>query len=154
MDDPIVRHYFEDLTVGQRFESGSYTLEADEIREFALRFDPQPFHTDPEAARDSFFRGLAASGWHTASITMRLLIDGGLPFASGLIGAGADLTWPNATRPGDTLTVFSEIAELRPSRSHPDRGWVTVQSETRTATQTIVQTLRARMLVFRRPSQP
>lgn len=146
------RYYFEDLTVGQRFESGSYTLGGDEIREFARRFDPQPFHTDPEAARDSFFRGLAASGWHTASITMRLLVDGGLPFASGLIGAGAEVAWPNATRPDDTLTVYSEIVDLRASSSRPDRGWVTVQSETRTATQTVVQTLRARMIVFRRPA--
>ena len=94
---------------------------------------------------------MAASGWHTASITMRLLIDGGLPFASGLIGAGADIKWPTATRPGDTLTVFSEIAELRASTSQPDRGWVTVQSETRSAT-SVLQTLRTRMLVFRRPS--
>ncbi len=150
MIEDAQRYYFEDLEVGQRFESGSYTLTADEIREFALRFDPQPFHTDEEAARDSFFKGLAASGWHTAAITMRLLIDGGLPFASGLIGAGADLTWPNATRPGDTLSVSSEIADLRASGSRPDRGWVTVQSETRTSQHTIVQTLRTRMLVFRR----
>ena len=151
MSEPARRYYFEDLAVGQRFESASYTLDSVEIREFARRFDPQPFHTDEIAAKDSFFGGLAASGWHTAAITMRLLIDGGLPFASGLIGAGADLTWPNATRPGDTLTVFSQIAELRASSSRPDRGWVTVTSETRTATATVVQTLRTRMLVFRRP---
>lgn len=151
MTQPARRYYFEDLSVGQRFESGSYTLTADEIREFAGRFDPQPFHTDEEAARDSFFRGLAASGWHTASLTMRLLIDGGLPFASGLIGAGADITWPNATRPGDTISVSSEVAELRASASRPDRGWVTVQSETKTSAGVTVQTLRARMLVFRRP---
>ena len=150
MNEPTARYYFEDLSVGQSFESGSHTMTTEEIREFALRFDPQPFHTDEEAARNSFFQGLAASGWHTAAITMRLLVDGGLPFASGLIGAGAEITWPNATRPGDTLTVFSEIAELRASTSRPDRGWVTVSSETRTSTAKIVQTLRARMLVFRR----
>ena len=152
MSDSTTRYYFEDLSVGQRFESASYTLSADEIREFAVRFDPQPFHTDDDAARHSFFQGLAASGWHTASITMRLLIDGGLPFASGLIGAGADITWPAATRPGDTLSAFSEILDLRASTSHPDRGWVTVRTETRTAADTVVQTLRTRMLVFRRPA--
>lgn len=150
MSEPIRRYYFEDLHVGQRFESSSYTVTAAEIREFAFRFDPQPFHTDEDAARHSFFRGLAASGWHTASITMRLLVDGGLPFASGLIGAGAEITWPNATRPGDTLTVYSEIAELRASTSRPDRGWVTVLSETRTNSATVVQTVRPKMLVFRR----
>ncbi len=153
MTEPTARYYFEDLSLGQRFESASHTISREEIREFALRFDPQPFHTDEDAAKDSFFRGLAASGWHTAAITMRLLIDGGLPFASGLIGAGADITWPTATRPGDTLTVFSEVADLRASGSRPDRGWVTVQSETRTAAANVVQTLRARMLVFRRPGQ-
>lgn len=144
------RVYFDDLTVGRRFESSSYTIDADAIRAFALQFDPQPFHTDPEAAKHSFFDGLAASGWHTASVTMRLLVDGGLPFADGLIGAGAQISWPNATRPGDVLTVFSEIVGLKPSASKPSRGWVTVQCETRTATGSVVQTLKARMLVARR----
>lgn len=141
---------FEDLSVGQRFESGTFTVDADAIRAFATQFDPQPFHVDAEAAKHTFFDGLAASGWHTAAITMRLLVDGGLPFAGGLVGAGAEIAWPSATRPGDSLTVFSEIAELRVSASKPDRGWVTVQSETRTATGKVVQTLRARMLVARR----
>lgn len=141
---------FEDLSVGQRFESGTFTVDADAIRAFATQFDPQPFHVDAEAAKQTFFDGLAASGWHTAAITMRLLVDGGLPFAGGLVGAGAEIAWPSATRPGDSLTVFSEIAELRISASKPDRGWVTVQSETRTGTGKVVQTLRARMLVARR----
>lgn len=141
---------FEDLSVGQRFESRTFTVDADAIRAFATQFDPQPFHVDAEAAKHSFFDGLAASGWHTAAITMRLLVDGGLPFAGGLVGAGAEIAWPSATRPGDSLTVFSEIAELRSSASKPDRGWVTVQSETRTGTGKVVQTLRARMLVARR----
>ncbi|MGI4808832.1 MAG: MaoC family dehydratase [Janthinobacterium lividum] len=142
--------HFEDLSVGQRFESGTFTVDADAIRAFATQFDPQPFHIDAEAAKHTFFDGLAASGWHTAAITMRLLVDGGLPFAGGLVGAGAEIAWPSATRPGDSLTVFSEIAELRISASKPDRGWVTVQSETRTAAGNVVQTLRARMLVARR----
>ncbi len=142
--------HFEELSVGQRFESGSFTVDADAIRAFATQFDPQPFHVDAEAAKQSFFDGLAASGWHTASITMRLLVDGGLPFAGGLVGAGAEIAWPSATRPGDSLTVFSEITELRSSASKPNRGWVTVQSETRTGTGNVVQTLRARMLVARR----
>lgn len=142
--------YFDDLTVGQRFESGTYTVDADAIRAFARQFDPQSFHVDAEAAAHSFFDGLAASGWHTAAITMRLLVDGGLPFAEGLVGAGAEIAWPSATRPGDVLTVASEIADLRLSASKPDRGWVTVQCETRTAAGAVVQTLRARMLVARR----
>ena len=150
MTDGMSCLHFEDLSVGQRFESGTFTVDADAIRAFATQFDPQPFHLDAEAAKQTFFDGLAASGWHTASITMRLLVDGGLPFAGGLVGAGAEIAWPNATRPGDSLTVFSEITELRISASKPGRGWVTVQSETRTGTGKIVQTLRARMLVARR----
>ena len=150
MPEPFARLYFDDLSVGQRFTSGTYLVDADTIRTFASHYDPQPFHTDAEAAKGTFFGGLAASGWHTASITMRLLADGGLPFAEGLVGAGAEIAWPSATRPGDTLTVVSEIVDLRISASKPERGWVTVQSETRTAVGTVVQTLRARMLVARR----
>lgn len=146
----LARFYFDDLTIGQRFESGGCIVEADAIRAFATQFDPQPFHVDEAAAKHSFFNGLAASGWHTAAITMRLLVDGGLPFAEGLVGAGAEIAWPSATRPGDILTVLSEIVDLRTSASKPDRGWVTVQCETRTATGKIVQTLRAKMLVVRR----
>ena len=144
------RYYFDELEIGQRFESGAYTVEAEEIVDFATRYDPQVAHVDAELARDTFFNGLAASGWHTAAITMRLLIDGGLPFADGLIGAGADVTWLQPTRPGDTLSVSTEIIELRSSGSHADRGWVTVATETRTATGTVVQRLRSRMLVPRR----
>lgn len=150
MTDGTGSLHFEDLSVGQRFESGTITVDADAIRAFATQFDPQPFHVDAEAAKHTFFDGLAASGWHTAAITMRLLVDGGLPFAGGLVGAGAEIAWPSATRPGDSLTVFSEIADLRISASKPDRGWITVQSETRTGMGNVVQTLRARMLVSRR----
>ena len=150
MPEPIARLHFEDLAVGQRFTSGSYRVDEDAIRTFASQYDPQPFHTDAEAAKGTFFDGLAASGWHTAAITMRLLVDGGLPFGEGLVGAGAEIAWPSATRPGDTLTVISEVVDLRISASKPERGWVTVQSETRTATGNVVQTLRARMLVLRR----
>lgn len=144
------RFFFEELTVGQRFESGAYAVQAGDIIAFATRYDPQVAHVDAEAATGTFFQGLAASGWHTAAITMRLLVDGGLPFADGLVGAGADITWPHPTRPGDVLSVSVEIVELRPSGSHADRGWVTVAAETRTATGTVVQRLRSRMLVPRR----
>ncbi|MDP9095528.1 MAG: MaoC family dehydratase [Pseudomonadota bacterium] len=148
--DPSSLLYFDDLSAGLRFESPQFAVTADAICAFALQFDPQPFHVDADAAEQSFFNGLAASGWHTASITMRLLVDGGLPFAGGLVGAGAEIAWPSATRPGDVLIVFSEIIDLRASASKPDRGWVTVQCETRTSTGAVVQTLRARMLVLRR----
>ena len=97
--------YLDDLRIGQRFISGSLTVEEAEIKAFAARFDPQPFHLDESAARASLFRGLAASGWHTAALSMRLLVDGGAQIAGGVIGVSGELAWPRPTRPGDVLTV-------------------------------------------------
>ena len=104
---------------------------ADQIKAFAARFDPQPFHLDEEAAEGSFFQGLAASGWHTAAITMSLLVKSGMPIAGGLIGAGGEIAWPRPTRPGDVLQVESEVLAVTPSRSRPERGMITVSSETK-----------------------
>src|SRR5215813_5354930 len=125
------RLYFDDLQIGQRFVSGSHELDAAQIKAFARQFDPQPFHLDEETAKHTLFAGLAASGWHTAAITMRLLVEAGLPLADGIIGAGGEISWPKPTRPGNILTVTSEVVEIVPSRSRPGRGTVTVRSETR-----------------------
>ncbi len=144
--------YLDDLKVGQRFVSGAHTLDADEIKAFAAQFDPQRFHLDEEAAKDSFFGGLVASGWHTASITMKLLVEGGAPLAGGVIGAGGVLVWPRPTRPGDRLHVESEIIEITPSRSRPERGTVTVRSETLNQRGEIVQAMTAKLVVQRRPA--
>ncbi|HEY0766905.1 MAG TPA: MaoC family dehydratase, partial [Steroidobacteraceae bacterium] len=114
--------YLEDLAPGQRWVSGTYLVEEAAIRAFAEAFDPQPFHLDPAAAQSTFFGGLAASGWHTAAISMRLLVTGGLRLAGGLIGTGGSISWPKPTRPGDVLRVESEVLEVKPSRSRPDRG--------------------------------
>ena len=137
----------EDLRVGQRFVTGTHRLDEGQIRAFAAQFDPQPFHLDAEAAKATFFEGLVASGWHTAAITMRLLVESGLPIAGGIVGASGEITWPNPTRPGDVLQVESEILELRPSRSHPDRGMATIRSETRNQRNEIVQVFLARLVV-------
>jgi len=139
----------EDLAVGQVFVSGSHTLDASQIKTFAREFDPQPFHTDEEAAKNTFFGGLAASGWHTAAITMRLLVSS-ISISGGLIGAGGDLSWPRATRPGDTLHVETEVLEIRPSRSRPDRGMVTVRTVTLNQEGQAVQILVSRLVVPRR----
>jgi acyl dehydratase len=144
------RLYLDDLHVGRRFASGTHALDERQILAFANEFDPQPFHTDREAAKGSLFRGLAASGWHTAAITMRLQVDGGLPIAGGIIGLGGEVTWPTATRPGDVLHVESEVADVVPSRSRPDRGTVTVRSETRNQRGDVVQTATVKLLVPRR----
>ena len=144
--------HLEDFFVGQRFSSGSYVLTAECIRAFAAKFDPQPFHLDDEAARSSLFRGLAASGWHTAAVTMRLNVEGGLPLGGGIIGAGAEVAWPRPTRPGDTLRVESEVLEIIPSRSRADRGRVIVMSRTFNQNDEVVQTLKSQLVVFRRPA--
>ena len=141
--------YLDDLRVGQRFLSGTHRIDEEQIRAFAEQFDPQPFHLDPESAKTTLFEGVVASGWHTAAITMRLLVDSGLPIAGGIVGAGAEIAWPSPVRPGAVLHVESEILELRPSRSRPDRGMVTVRSETRDHAGEVVQVLVARLVVPR-----
>jgi acyl dehydratase len=143
--------YLDDLKVGRRSTTGSHALDEAQIVAFAKQFDPQPFHLDAEAAKHTFFHGLAASGWHTAAITMRLLVEGGLPLAGGVIGAGGEIAWPMPTRPGDVLHVESEIMEIRPSKSRPDRGMVTVRSETKNQRGDVLQILTAKLIVPRRP---
>jgi acyl dehydratase len=147
----MVELYLEDFTVGQRFISATHQIDADQIKAFAARFDPQSFHTDDVAAQTSFFKGLAASGWHTAAITMSLLVKSGMPIAGGLIGAGGEISWPRPTRPGDVLQVESEILAVTPSRSRPERGAITVKSETRNQNGEVAQLLISKMLVWKRP---
>jgi acyl dehydratase len=142
--------FLEDLHVGQRFSSASHTLDEWEIKAFATQFDPQPFHLNEEAAKATLFGGLAASGWHTAAMTMKLLVESGLPLRGGIIGTGGEISWPKPTRPGDTLTVVSEIEEVIPSRSRPERGMVRVRNETRNQHGEIVQVLIAKLIVPRR----
>ena len=148
---PVVPYYLDQLVVGQRFTSGSYALNEDEIKTFARTYDPQPFHTDSEAARDSFFGGLAASGWHTAAITMKLNVESGLPIMGGIIGGGGEINWPMPTRPGDVLHVESEVLEIVPSRSRLDRGIVKVQCRTLNQKGEVVQIFKAKLVVPRKP---
>lgn len=124
--------YLDDLEPGQRF-AGTTRIRIDEerLKTFAAEFDPQPFHLDESAATESIFRGLAASGWHTAAVTMRLLVDSEFKPAGGIVGAGFDeLRWPLPLRPGDELRVESEVLEVRPSKSRPERGLVKVRTTT------------------------
>ena len=141
--------YLDDLIVGQRFASAAHVLGADQIKAFAGQFDPQPFHLDERTAKDAFFGGLAASGWHVAAVTMKLLV-GGVPIAGGVIGAGGEIAWPRPTRPGDTLRVESEVVEIKPSRTRPDRGMVTLRSETLNQRGEVAQVLTAKLVVLRR----
>jgi acyl dehydratase len=142
--------YLEDLQVGQRFTSGEDRVDEDRIKTFAAEFDPQPFHLDDAAARNTIFGGLAASGWHTAAITMRLMVTGGVPFAAGIIGLGGEITWPRPTRAGDRLRVESEIVEILPSRSKPNQGIVKVRSTTLNQDGEAVQVFTGKVLAFRR----
>ena len=144
-------HYLDDLKAGDRFVSAEHALDASQIKAFALQFDPQPFHLDHEAAMGTLFGGLAASGWHTAALTMRLLVDGGLPLAGGIVGAGGEIAWPKPTRPGDVLHVVTEVVSVTPSRSRPDRGMVVVRSETRNQQGDVLQHSVYKLVVPRRP---
>jgi acyl dehydratase len=144
--------YLDDLKVGDTFTTATYTVDIDEIRSFARQFDPQPFHLDEASARQSFFGGLAASGWHTAAVTMRLLVTSGPRLANGIVGASVKLDWKAPTRPGDVLHVESEVIEITPSRSRPDRGTVLLRSKTLNQRGDIVQATDATLMVIRRPT--
>jgi acyl dehydratase len=142
--------YFDDLHVGDTFQTATHTLDAEQIKGFARQYDPQPFHLDEAAARESFFGGLAASGWHTAAITMQLLVTSGPALANGIVGAGGEIEWKAPTRPGDVLRVKSEVIALTPSRSRPDRGMAVLRSDTLNQRDEVVQTFTAKLVVGRR----
>ncbi len=138
----------DDLKIGQIFKSDTYTLREAEIIEFASKYDPQPFHLSQEGAKNSFFGGIAASGWQTAAVTMRLFV-GSVPIEGGLIGAGSDVRWKKPVRPDDSLHVETEITQIRPSRSRPDRGTVTMRSVTKNHRDETVQIMESTIVVPR-----
>ena len=151
MTDDKRERYFEDFAVGQRFRSGTVTVTADAIKAFARQFDPQPFHVDEEAAKASFFGGLVASGWHTAALSMRLIVDSDMRPAGGTIGAGTDgISWPRPVHPGDVLCVEGEVIEARASRSRPDLGIVKVRVQTLNQRGEAVQIFIPALMVRRR----
>lgn len=146
--------YLDDLAPGQLYR-GKAVVTVDEaaIKSFARQFDPQPFHLDGEAAKATLFGGLAASGWHTAAMTMQLLVTDGPPLAGGIVGAGMDeLRWPKPVRPGDRLRIESEVIEVRPSRSRPMQGLVKTRTTTLNQSGEAVQIVLANLLVPRRPA--
>ena len=150
MSDPI---YLDDLTVGRRFTAGPVTVTEAEIIAFATRYDPQPFHTDPEAAaQHPLFQGLAASGWHTAALTMPLVLQAAGNIAGGIIGGGGELQWPRPVRPGDSLSLEIEVLEVTPSRSRPDRGSALMRNRTLNQHGQEVQVFTVRIVVPRRPA--
>jgi acyl dehydratase len=144
----------EDVAVGQTFSSPRLRIEAEQITTFAAAFDPQPFHLDEAAACDTFFRGLAASGWHTAAVTMRLLVESDLTPAGGIGGAGFEACrWPRPMRPGDALRVESAVLEVRPSQSRPDQGLMKVRTTTLNQHGEAVQVLIGNLIILRRVQQ-
>jgi acyl dehydratase len=145
--------YFEDAVVGKRRELGRHTMSEEEIVRFAREFDPQPFHVDPEAASASHFGGIIASGWQTCSIAMRVLVDGYLQHAAALGSPGIDeIRWRRPVRPGDTLTFYNTVLEMRPSTSKPDRGLVVAQTEALNQNGETVMTMRGMTMLQRRPA--
>lgn len=150
----MTERYLEEFAVGQVYGSGRVTVDAAAIRAFAAEFDPQPFHMDEAAARESLFGGLAASGWHTAALTMKLLVGGELKPAGGILGSGMDeFRWPNPVRPGDQLRLESEVIEVRPSRSRPTHGLLKVRTTTLNQDGAAVLVMVTNLLVRRRPPE-
>lgn len=149
----MTERYLEDFRAGQTFGSGRIRINADRIKSFAAEFDPQSFHLDEKDAADSIFRGLAASGWHTAAITMRLLVDSDIKPAGGIVGAGFDeFRWPRPVRPGDELRVESEVLEIRASKSRPDQGLIKVRTTTLNQNDEPVQVSLGNLIVRCRPA--
>jgi acyl dehydratase len=149
----MTERYLEDFAPGQIFGSARCRIEREQIVSFAAEFDPQPFHLDEDAARNTLFQGLAASGWHTAAVTMQLLVESELRPAGGTIGAGFDeFRWPRPVRPGDELHLESEVIEVRPSKSRPEQGLVKVRTTTLNQHNEAVQVLIANLVVTRRPT--
>lgn len=147
----MTEYYLEDFAVGQIFKTGRTRVDSEQIVAFARQFDPQPYHLDEEAARKSVFRGLAASGWHTAAMTMRLLVDSAFRPAGGILGVGFDdMRWPRPVRPGDELYATLEVLEVRPSKSRPDRGMIRMQTTTFNQNDETVQSFVGNLLVPRR----
>ena len=145
--------YLEDLQPGQklRFGGNPASVDADAVKAFARQYDPQPFHLDGAAAAKTFFHELVASGWHTTAMTMRLMVDGALPIAGGIIGAGVDdLRWPRPVRPGDKLRVESEVLEVRPSRSRPEQGLAKIRVTTLNQNDEPVQIMTCNLVMQRR----
>jgi len=150
----MTARYLEDFAVGQTFSSGRLRIDAEQITTFAAAFDPQPCHLDEAAARDTVFRGLAASGWHIDAVTMRLLVESDLTPAGGIVGAGFDeCRWPRPVRPGDELRVESEVLEVRPSKSRLDQGLMKVRTTTLNQNGEAVQVLIGNLVVRRRVQQ-
>src|SRR6266446_4501052 len=150
----MTAQYLEDVAVGQTFSSRRLRIDAEQITTFAAAFDPQPFHLDEEVAHDTIFRGLAASGWHTAAVTMRLLVESDLTPAGGVVGAGVEACrWPRPVRPGDALRVESEVLEVRPSQSRPDQGLIKVWTTTLNQHGDAVQILIGSLVIPRRVPQ-
>lgn len=139
--------YLEDLNVGDTFSSDTYQVSAEEINTFAEQYDPQVFHLDEQKAKETFFKSLSASGWHTSAITMRLVVDS-VPFAHGIIGAGVEVNWPKAVRAGDILKVKATIKEIIHSKSKPNQAVVVVEQHTTNQDDDVVQHTIAKLMSF------
>lgn len=146
--------YLDDLAPGMRFKAGPVVLSREAIIAFAKDYDPQPFHTDPEAAKTSFFKELVASGWQTAAVTMRMLVDTAMPFGGGSIGLNVDLTWPKPVLPGDALSIEMEILDITPSKSKPGRAIATLKTTTTNQNGEIVQVMISKNILFKRGAAP
>lgn len=145
--------YFEDVNIGDRFHTGEHEVTAEEIMAFGREYDPQPFHTDPVAAQGTLFGQLVASGWHTAAVSMRLMVRSDMELDGGVIGQGIEaLRWPRPVLPGDRLRVEMKIEDKQPVPHRPERGVIKLRCRTLNQHGKIVQDMTANLVIARRPS--
>ena len=143
--------YLEDFPIGVRRELGSKLVDEDEVIRFAREFDPQPFHIDKAAAAASFYGGVIASGWHTCSMTMRILVDAYLNDTAAMGSPGIDeLRWLKPVRPGDTLTVYSTAESVTHSKSKPYRGFISTYTEVANQAGEVVMSMRGKTMMKKR----
>lgn len=147
--------YFEDLHIGQKFTAGDVLVTEEAIIAYGKQFDPQDFHTDPVKAKDTVFGELVASGWHTAGMTMRMIVDASPKMKGGMVGRSVEkIGWPRPVRPGDRLSVEVEVMELRPSATNPARGTMRTKNTTFNQKGEIVQEMEAIIFVPKRTATP
>lgn len=149
--NPEKTYFYEDFKIGDKYDSGPYHVTEEEIKEFASKYDPQPFHLDNEAAKNTVFKGLAASGWHTAAMSMNLLVRAIPPIEGGMIGRSIEkLQWYRPVRPGDILRYECEITDMRPSNSKKKLGIIHGESRTYNQKDELVQSLEVVMIAPRK----
>ncbi len=137
----------ETLEIGQTFTSDSLLITKDKIIAFAKEFDPQPFHLDEDEAKQTFFNELVASGWHTSSVTMKLILQS-MPFKHGMVGSGGQVSWKRPVKPNDSLHVTTKIINIKPAKNNANQIYLTLECQTLNQFNRVCQIMEANVIAF------